>query len=58
MTREPEHPRSDTVDLEAAALLQVRRLYAEVARMLGHGHRIPIRLWELISAETGRGGVE
>jgi hypothetical protein len=51
--RELHHPRADSVDLEAAALLLVRRVYGEAVRMLGHGHPISVRLWELISAETG-----
>ena len=52
--RELHHPRADSVDLEAAALLLVRRVYGEAVRMLGHDHRIAVRLWGLVSAETGR----
>ena len=47
MTR--EHPRAATTDLEAAALLLVRRTYGEAVRMLGHDHSITVRLWELIA---------
>jgi len=54
--RELHHPRAGSVDLEAAALLLVRRVYSESVQMLGHNHRIAVRLWELISAETGRQG--
>ena len=56
MTRELHHPRSESVDLEAAVLLLVRRAYGEAVRMLGHGHPIAVRLWELISAESKRSG--
>jgi len=58
VTRELHHPRAGSVDLEAAALLQVRRVYGEAVRMLGHDHRIAVRLWELIAAETGWSKIE
>ena len=56
MTREFHHPRSESTDLEAAAVLLIRRSYGEVVRMVGHSHPIAVRLWELISAEAGRPG--
>ena len=49
--REAPHPRSESTDLRAAALLLLRRTHSEIVQTLGHGHPVAIRLWELISAE-------
>jgi hypothetical protein len=49
--REAPHPRSESTDLRAAALLLLRRTYSEAVRMLGHTDPIAVRLWELIAAE-------
>ncbi len=51
MTRALPHPRAETADLRAAALLLIRRTYGEAVRMLGHADPIVVRLWELIAAE-------
>jgi len=46
--------RTDSVDLEAAALLLVRRTHGELVRMVGHEHPLTVRIWEAIAAENAR----
>ena len=49
-----EHPRSTSTDLEAAAVLLIRRTYSEAVRMLGHTHPIAIDLWAAIARAEAR----
>jgi hypothetical protein len=51
VTRAQPHPRAESTDLQAAALILIRRTYSEAVRMLGHTDPIAVRLWELIAAE-------
>jgi hypothetical protein len=56
--REAPHPRSESTDLRAAALLAVRRVYGELVRLLGHEDQLTVRVWEAIGAEKARVKIE